>query len=82
MMNRLLAFLGACGLVLAISALAPVTPTYSGTMGSDCTGSGCPESIDDGNCEDSHTEEECSCHCNDGAYDSSTGKFTCDCVDD
>ncbi len=80
-MSRILSFMGACGLVLAVSAFIPALPIYSGTMGSGCTGSGCPESVDDGNCEDNHSSAECSCHCNDGPYNSSTGKFTCDCKD-
>jgi hypothetical protein len=49
MMNRLLAFLGACGLVLALTALTPMLPAYAD--GSDCDGD-CTKDCDDNGCDD------------------------------
>jgi len=56
MAKRLLAFVGACGLVLAMAALMSMLPAYAG--GSDCSGS-YPTYTEDDHvfCDDKHMED-------------------------
>ncbi len=78
MFARMLAFLGACGLIIVLTGIIPLLPVYAN--GTDCTGSGCPTE-DDGACKTSHTEAECSgtgCDCHTGS-NPITGAATCAC---
>lgn len=83
MLNRFVSFVGACGLILAVTAMVPMLPTNAaGNMGSGCNGSGCPVGVD-GYCLETRTPTtaECSCGCIDGSYNAITKQGSCDCED-
>jgi hypothetical protein len=55
MLDRLLSLIGACGLLLAITAMMPIATAYAST--DDCTG-GCDAACQMGECENT---DGCSC---------------------
>ena len=58
MLNRFLSFVGACGLLLAVTAMMPITPVYAASNCGD-SGSGCDSSCNDNGCDDT-----AGCACN------------------
>ena len=79
MFGRMLAFLGACGLLIVLTGVVPILPAYA--TGTNCGGTGCA-SESNGNCKGSDyqpagacTGNNCGCKTRGGA----AGTASCPC---
>ncbi len=68
MLDRCLSVLGACGLIIVLTGIVPMVPTYGASFGSDCSGTGCLEDDPGGACKGADyqpsgacTGDGCSC---------------------
>jgi hypothetical protein len=68
MLNRFVSVLGACGLIIVLTGIVPMAPTYGASFGSNCSGTGCLEEDNSDNCKGADyqpsgacTGDGCSC---------------------